>query len=134
MTDRTPHSRQTLAQRRELLRLMTLGAVSATIPGLVSCTPDAPGRQTGEIRKLRPVLDGEWWLIGASPKLDDLLPAQSVAPPMPPDPEAFGVALVEHGIDPDFLREMQESMQRFGGNRNEPVDHHVKRRRFRPPT
>ena len=104
---------------------MTLGAVSATIPGLVSCTPDTPGRQTGEKRKLRPALDGEWWLIGASPKLDDLLPAQSAAPLMPPDPEAFGAALVEHGIDPDFLREMQESMQRFGGNRNEPVDHHI---------
>ena len=104
---------------------MALGTVSATLPGLVSCTPDKPARQTGEIRKLRPVLDGDWWLIGASPKLDKLLPEQTVAPASPPDPEAFRAALVEHDIDPEFLREMQAGMQRFGGNRNEPVDHHI---------
>jgi hypothetical protein len=115
--------------RRELLQVLGAGAISSMLPLVGGCDRKSIETGASPARKLRPVLDSDWWLIGAAPELDGLLPDPVEPPAAPGDPEEFMQRLLDAGMDPDYLAQLQTLFQRYANNRNEPVDHHI----FRGP-
>ena len=116
-------------KRRELIRILGLGAVSFALPGLPACRRESIETKVIPSRKLRPVLKGDWWLIGASPDLDHLLPGVDEQKTEVLDPGKLLAQAIEHGIDEEYLKKIQMAGEQNAGNRNEPVDHHI----FRGP-
>ena len=90
-------------ERRQLIQLTGLGVISIFLPVFPGCRSESI--ETGRVakRKLRPVLEGDWWLIGASPELDHLLPKTAQAGPNVSGASKLVAQAIEHGIDKDYL-------------------------------
>jgi hypothetical protein len=115
--------------RRDLIRYLGLVTVSVRLPAFLGCSREPLLSNSASRRKLRPVLQGDWWLIGASPDLNHVLPKEARRQAKPPDTGKLLAQAIEHGIDEDYLEHLQAAAGRYAQNRNEPVDHHI----FRGP-
>jgi hypothetical protein len=112
-----------------MIRFMGLGTLSVALPGVVGCRRESINTKRASRRRLRPVLEGDWWLIGASPDLDQVLPRAARTEPNTADAARLLAQAIEHGIDEYYLEKLQAAGARYASNRNEPVDHHI----FRGP-
>jgi hypothetical protein len=116
-------------ERRQLIQLTSLGIFSLFLPVFPGCRRESIEIGSVVKRKLRPVFEGDWWLIGASPDLDHLLPEAAREKPVSSDASKLMTQAIEHGIDKDYLEKMLANREQYARNKNEPVDHHI----FRGP-
>ena len=114
---------------KELLKTFFTGTRYAADSGGAA----GPSDSVSEKRKLKPVLDGDWWLIGPSPDFTGLLPAEykNIRMPNPDSPEGkrFMTRALEAGVTKETLDNNLEMFKKHALNRDEPVDHHI----FRGP-
>jgi hypothetical protein len=115
--------------RRELLRIVGAGAASTALPFVLGCRPQTVDIATPSRGKLRPVLSGDWWLIGPSPGLSGPLAEAALTESRTTDTGRLLAQAIEKGIDPSYLDKLRAAGARNAHNRNEPVDHHI----FRGP-
>ncbi len=116
-------------ERRGLLKAFGAGAALAALPAGAAAAVERITNLSGPKRKLKPVLDGDWWLIGASPNLEGILP--SGKPPNAlldmnsPQGEQFRLAMQQAGMSEDSYTKMVDAFTKYNNNSNEPVDHHI---------
>jgi hypothetical protein len=114
--------------RRRLLKTLGVASACMTWPAAAR-TAERVAELSPTRTKLRPALDGDWWLIGPSPNLDGLLPAGKVPNAIPGmDSERarqFLDRVLEVGMSEAWVSNFEQVFSKYAENRNEPVDHHL---------
>ena len=86
-----------------MIQLTGLGVISLFLSVFPGCCRESV--ETGSVvkKKLHPVLEGDWWLIGASPELEHLLPETAREGPDVSGVSKLVAQAIEHGIDKDYF-------------------------------
>ena len=122
------------SKRRKLVKALGAGAAMAAMPSMFGVGTARAIERVAELSTtktlLKPVLDGDWWLIGASPDLSDLLPPFKEEPAGMPamdseDGKKFMEKIKAAGITEKQIQQMIEVGVKYSANKNEPVDHHL---------
>ena len=113
-----------MTTRRRVLQSIAAGAASAVLTPSPARAVDNAALPTRSKRLLRPVLDGDWWLVGARPQLGALKGQLNELPPGP-DIDQFAKDFGLSEAERRQVEEMAESMQDYARNTDEVVAHHA---------
>ncbi len=115
--------------RRRLLKALGFASAWVALPSTAGLAAERVIELSTTLKKLAPVLDGDWWLIGPSPDLDELLPPGKVPNAFPgmdsEQARAFVERLRETGMSDEWVENFRQVFGKHSVNRNEPVDHHL---------